>query len=83
MIERLAVFLIVLAAAAYAAWALTPAGVRDRWALGLARSLGGSQAPGARGRLAAALLRAAQRSAGGCGSCPAATRPRDERPDQG
>lgn len=71
MIERLAVILIVSCAALYAVWSLTPATVRNHWALGLARSLGGPQASGARGRLAGWLQRIGQAPAGGCGDCPA------------
>jgi hypothetical protein len=71
MLERLLVMLIVLAAALYAAWSLTPATVRNRWALGLANSLGGPQASGVRGRVAQWLQRIGQAPAGGCSDCPA------------
>ncbi len=69
--ERLLVALIVLVAAAYAAWAITPTMTRNSLALRAARALGGPQQPGLRGRLAAGLQRLAQAPATGCSDCPA------------
>ncbi|HEX9208304.1 MAG TPA: DUF6587 family protein [Steroidobacteraceae bacterium] len=80
--ERLLVALIVLVAAAYAAWALTPAMTRNRLALRAAGALGGSQQAGLRGRLAALLQRLGQAPAGGCGSCPANKLTPAERADR-
>lgn len=69
--ERLFVALIVLVAAAYAAWAITPSMTRNNLALRAAHALGGSQQAGLRGKLATLLQRLAQAPAGGCSSCPA------------
>ena len=57
MLESILVGLIVVAATAYAAWALTPAVSRNRFAARLAHRLGGPEASGAArsgGNLAAA-----------------------------
>jgi hypothetical protein len=72
MLESLLIALIVAAAALYAVWALTPASVRNGFVLRVARSLGGPEHPGMRGRLAAALQRLAKSSSGGCSDCSAA-----------
>jgi len=73
MLESLLVGLIVLVAAAYAAWALIPAPTRQRLALRSAVALGGAAAGGLKGRLAVLMLALAQAKAGGCGDCPANT----------
>ena len=73
MFESLFVGLVVLVAAAYAAWALVPASTRQRLALRSAVALGGAEAGGLKGRLAVRLLALAQAKAGGCGDCPAHT----------
>lgn len=72
MLESILIALIVTAAALYAVWALTPASVRSAFVLRLARSLGGPEQPGVRGRLAAGLQRLAKASAGSCSDCSAA-----------
>jgi len=72
MLESLLIALIVIAAALYAAWALTPASVRNGAVLRLVRALGGTESPGIRGRMAAALQRLAKSSGGGCSDCSAA-----------
>jgi Tfp pilus assembly protein PilN len=72
MLESLLIALIVAAAALYAAWALTPASVRNGFLRRLVQALGGAEQPGLRGRLAAALQRLAQASGGGCSDCSAA-----------
>jgi hypothetical protein len=72
MLESLLIALIVIAAALYAAWALTPASVRNGGVLRLVRALGGTESPGIRGRMAAALQRLAKSSGGGCSDCSAA-----------
>jgi hypothetical protein len=73
MLESLLVASIVAVAVVYAAWALTPATVRNSLALRLARALGGPEAGGVRGRLAAMLHRLAKAPVGGCNNCPANT----------
>jgi hypothetical protein len=73
MLESMLVGSIVLGAALYAAWALMPATTRSSVALKIAHALGGANAPGVAGRLAAALARVAKAPAGGCSDCPAAT----------
>jgi hypothetical protein len=73
MLESILVGLIVVAATAYAVWALTPAVLRNRLAARLAHRLGGPEAAGLRGRLATWLQRLARAPAGGCGDCPANT----------
>ncbi len=70
MFEKLLVGLIVAVAAGYAAWALLPAFTRRRLALRAAQALGGADAPGTAGRLAAMLQRLAD-ARGGCDDCPA------------
>ena len=82
MLESILVGLIVVAAAAYAAWALTPAVSRNRLALRLAHGLGDPDAPGLRGRMAAWLQRLARAPAGGCSDCPANTLTPAERGQQ-
>lgn len=72
MLESLFVALIVLAAAAYAAYALLPSTTRRNLALRAARTLGGPQAAGVSGRLSSTLQRIAKTRAGGCSDCPAA-----------
>ena len=72
MLESLLIALIVIAAALYASWALTPASVRKGCVLRVVQALGGAERPGIRGRLAAALQRLAQSSGGGCSDCNAA-----------
>jgi hypothetical protein len=76
MLEALVVGLIVLAAALYAAWALTPATVRAR----AARRLGAwGRLPGrsawAASATAALEQAAARRLDSACGNCSAAPRP--------
>jgi hypothetical protein len=71
MLESMFVGLIVVAAAGYAAWALTPAASRNRLALRLARGLGGTEAAGLRGLAAKWLQKLAKTPVGGCGDCPA------------
>ena len=71
MLESVFVGLIVLVAAGYAAWALTPAVSRNRFAMRLAHGLGGADAPGLRGTTAAWLQKLAKASVGGCSDCPA------------
>jgi len=82
MLESILVGLIVLAATAYAAWALTPAVSRNRFALRLAHGLGGPGACGVRGRVATWLQRLAKAPVGGCGDCPANTLTPAERAQQ-
>ena len=82
MLESILVGLIVMAATAYAAWALTPAVSRNRLALRLAQRLGGAEAPGLRGRVATWLQRLAKAPVGGCGDCPANTPTPAERAQQ-
>ena len=72
MLESLLIALIVIVAALYAAWALTPASLRNGFALRLVQALGGAESPGIRGRVAAALQRLAKSSGGGCSDCSAA-----------
>jgi len=72
MLESLLIALIVVAAALYVAWALTPASVRNGWVLRLVQELGGTESPGMRGRMAAALQRLAKSPGGGCNDCSAA-----------
>ena len=62
---------IVMVAAAYAAWALMPASLRRSLALRTARTIGGEDQPGLRGRIAKRLLRVANAPARGCSDCPA------------
>jgi hypothetical protein len=83
MLETIVVSLIVLVAAAYAAWAMLPAPTRRSLALKGAQALGGPQSPGARGRLAGVLLRLANARTGGCNDCPAATLTPAERAQPG
>lgn len=71
MLESMLVGLIVVAAAGYALWALTPAVSRNRLAARLALGLGGAEAPGLRGTAAAWLQKLAKAPVGGCGDCPA------------
>ena len=82
MLESILVGLIVVAATAYAAWALTPALTRNRFALRLARALGGPETSGLRGRVATWLQRLAKAPVGGCGDCPANTLTPAERAQQ-
>jgi hypothetical protein len=65
MLEKLIVGLLVVAAFAYAAWALTPAAMRLQLARKLVASTGGAQAGGALARLAQRL----EKAAGGGGHC--------------
>ena len=82
MLESILVGLIVVAATVYAAWALTPAVSRNRFALRLAHGLGGPEAPGLPGRVATWLQRLAKAPVGGCGDCPANTLTPAERVQQ-
>lgn len=82
MLEQLLVGLIVVVAAGYAAWALMPAFTRRRLALRAAQALGGADATGVAGRLAAVLQRLADARAGGCDECPAHRLTPAERADQ-
>ena len=63
--------LIVLGAAVYALWMLTPAALRFRLARGLAASAGRAGRPLWLVRTTAALERVARRRAGGCSECSA------------
>ena len=81
-LETVLVSLIVLVAAAYAVWALLPAPTRRNLALKGAHALGGPEAPGLGGRLAASLQRLAKARSGGCSDCPAATLTPAERAQQ-
>jgi hypothetical protein len=69
MLESLLVGVIVVAAAAYAAWAFTPAVTRNRLATRAAAALGGQDASGLRGWLATHLRRIGATAAGGCSAC--------------
>jgi len=82
MLESILVGLIVAAATAYAAWALTPAASRNRFALRLAHGLGGPDNSGLRGRVATWLQRLARAPVGGCGDCPANMQTPAERAQQ-
>ena len=82
MLESIVVGLIVAVAASYAAWALTPAVSRNRFALRLAHGFGGAEAPGLRGRTATWLQKLAKAPAGGCSDCPANTLTPAERAQQ-
>jgi hypothetical protein len=82
VLESILVGLIVVAATVYAAWALTPAVSRNRFALRLAHRLGGPEASGLRGRVATLLQRLAKAPVGGCGDCPANTLTPAERVQQ-
>jgi hypothetical protein len=82
MLESILVGLIVVAATAYAAWALTPAASRNRFALRLAHGLGGPGTSGLRGRVATWLQLLAKAPVGGCGDCPANTLTPAERAQQ-
>ena len=82
MLESILVGLIVAAAMVYAAWALTPAVSRNRFAARLAHGLGDPGASGLRGRLATWLQRLAKAPVGGCGDCPANTLTPAERAQQ-
>ena len=64
------VIVIVVVAAAYAAWALLPATSRRSLALRTARIFGDPDQLRLRGRIAARLLRIANAPARGCGNCP-------------
>ncbi len=82
MLESAFVGLIVVAATAYAVWALTPALSRNRFAERLAHGLGGPEASGVRGRVATWLQRLSKAPAGGCSDCPANTLTPAERAQQ-
>jgi hypothetical protein len=82
VLEKLLVAVIVATAAVYAVWALVPVGTRRNLALRGAQALGGAQAPGLAGRIAALLLKVAQAPKGGCSECPAATLTPAERSRQ-
>jgi hypothetical protein len=73
MLESIFVALIVVAAAAYAVWALMPVSTRRNLALKGAQALGGPGAPGVAGKAAGVLQRVAKAPGGGCSDCPAAT----------
>jgi hypothetical protein len=86
MLEAIVVGLIVIAAVAYAAWALLPAATRLRAAAGFNRWAGKPGRPSVLRRAAAAFERAARARMGGCSDCSAvqdAPRPpADSRPDR-
>jgi hypothetical protein len=82
MLESVFVGLIVVAAAGYAVWALTPAVSRNRLALRLAHRLGGPEAAGLRGQVATRLHKLARAAVGGCSDCPANTLTPAERAQQ-
>ena len=82
MLESIFVALIVVAAAGYAVWALTPVSTRRNVALRSARALGGPGAPGIGGKIASVLQKLAQAPGGGCSDCPAATLTPAERAQQ-
>jgi len=71
VLEAIVVGLIVIAAVAYATWALLPAATRLRAAAGLNRWAERSGRPRALGRASAALERAARARMGGCSDCGA------------
>ena len=73
MLESMFVAVIVVVAAGYAAWSMTPAVSRNRFAMRLAHALGGVEAPGPRGLAASWLQRLAKAPAGGCSDCAANT----------
>jgi hypothetical protein len=73
MLQAVVVTLAVAVAFVYAAWAMLPGTLRHQLASWLVRALGGVEAAGARGMLAARLQRAAARATGGCSDCPANT----------
>jgi hypothetical protein len=82
MLESILVALIVVAAAAYAVWALMPVATRRSVALRCSRALGGPGAPGVGGQVAGVLQKLAQAPGGGCSDCPAATLTPAERAQQ-
>jgi len=69
--QTLIVVVVVAVAFAYAAWVLAPASLRRRFVMAVERALGGSAAPGMRGKLAARLTRVAAKTGGGCSDCAA------------
>ena len=73
MLQSLLVALIVVVATGYAAWALTPAVSRNRFALRLAQRLGNAEGHSLRARAATWLRKLAKAPAGGCSDCPANT----------
>ncbi len=73
MLQALVVTLAVVVAFLYAAWAMLPGSLRRQLAARLVLALGGAEAAGVRGMLAARLQRAAARIPGGCSDCPANT----------
>jgi hypothetical protein len=73
MLQAVVVTLAVAVAFVYAAWAMLPGTLRHQLASWLVRALGGVEAAGARGMLAARLQRAAARATRGCSDCPANT----------
>jgi len=84
MLEGLIVAIVVLAASAYAAWALMPVSARLQLARTVAGIAGGPAAPPWLGRLAARLERAALRRGGGqCAACDARPAAPDRRPPAG
>jgi len=92
MLEAIVVGLIVIAAVAYATWALLPAVTRLRAASGLNQWAGKPGRPAVLGRATAALERAARARMGGCSDCgavqdaprpPADSRPDSSGPDEG
>ena len=82
MLESILIAIIVGIAAVYAVWALLPAPSRRNVATRLARALGGPNAPGVAGQIAASLQRTSQSSCG-CSDCPAATLTPAERARRG
>ena len=83
MLESLLVGMIVVAATAYALWALTPAVTRNRLALRAATALGGDHASGIRGWLVARLHRLGATAAGGCSACASNLQTPAERTGRG
>jgi hypothetical protein len=83
MLESLLVGMIVLAATAYAAWALTPAVTRNRLAMRAAAALGGQEATGFKGWLATHLRRIGASAAGGCSACASNLQTPAERTTRG
>ena len=83
MLEAIVVGLIVIAAVAYATWALLPAVTRLRAAQGLNRWARRPGRPAALAHAAAVLERAARARMGGCSDCSAvqdAPRPPSGKP---
>jgi hypothetical protein len=73
--QTLVVILIVIAAALYAAWTLSPSGVRIRVASALLRAVESVPLPATVRAWLRRVLTAQLTRASGCGQCPQARRP--------